>query len=393
MSLVASLATWRLDKNKVTSSEKLFLLMCANRSDQDDSCWPSIRRIVLDTSLERKTVIKVRQDLIKKGLLEYTGQYKGHAHQVPVMRLTYVKEFDKLIGNKDDIDDDSEDTDTDTNFDTGKSTDSNIGLGTDSKNGTPPCTKNGTQKLTVETNKETNYSADLKKSATLREEDDNFLIGNEKSDYKANHSDSKEIEQQVIESKVESNKSDYFENNTNKNKSNCSTILSLKDLKNDNPHSLPEKLLQDWLYVRKAKRSPVTESAWERVKSNLDKLKAAGLDPIDCFDRAVANGWIGIEYRYFERDIAPLKHSGKENQKPIWLREKEEQIKRANERELRAQFERRQELSAAKNFKSMVVTAIQQPTLTDRLFKAEEQRLSLGMSKEQYHHHVVTGCR
>ena len=90
MSVEATAATWRLPKSKVTSSEKLFLLACANRAGEAHECWPSIDRLIADSTLDRKTIIKVRQSVIDKKLLEYSGEFKGRSGQIPVMRLTYV---------------------------------------------------------------------------------------------------------------------------------------------------------------------------------------------------------------------------------------------------------------------------------------------------------------
>jgi len=90
MSVDATVATWKLDKSQVTSSEKLFLLSCADRAGESHECWPSIKRLSANTGLERKTIMKVRQSVIGKGLVEYTGSFQGKTKLIPVMRLTYV---------------------------------------------------------------------------------------------------------------------------------------------------------------------------------------------------------------------------------------------------------------------------------------------------------------
>ncbi len=90
MSVAATVATWKLPKSKISSSEKLFLLSCADRAGEAHECWPSIQRLCADTGLDRKTVMKVRQSVIDKKLLEYTGSFAGRSGQIPVMRLTYV---------------------------------------------------------------------------------------------------------------------------------------------------------------------------------------------------------------------------------------------------------------------------------------------------------------
>jgi len=90
MSVEATLATWRLSKKQVTPTEKLFLLSCANRAGESHECWPSIKRLCADTGYDRKTIMKTRQSVIEKGLLVYSGEFKGRSGQIPVMQLTYV---------------------------------------------------------------------------------------------------------------------------------------------------------------------------------------------------------------------------------------------------------------------------------------------------------------
>ena len=90
MSVEATIATLSLQKSIVTPTEKFFLLVCANRTAEAHECWPSITRLCHDTGYNRKTIIKTRKSVIKKGLLTYTGSFKGRCRQIPVMQLTYV---------------------------------------------------------------------------------------------------------------------------------------------------------------------------------------------------------------------------------------------------------------------------------------------------------------
>ena len=92
MSVDATKATWELKKYQITSSEKLFLLSCADRAGEEGICWPSLPRLAQDTCLDIKTVKSVRQSCINKKLIRYTGEFKGKTKQIPVMQLLYVKE-------------------------------------------------------------------------------------------------------------------------------------------------------------------------------------------------------------------------------------------------------------------------------------------------------------
>lgn len=89
MSVCATLATWKLGK-KVTAIQKLLLLSLADRADESGKCWPSLKRIEEDTNLNKKTIFENRKLLLDKGLIIYTGKYKGRYKQIPVMQLTYI---------------------------------------------------------------------------------------------------------------------------------------------------------------------------------------------------------------------------------------------------------------------------------------------------------------
>lgn len=90
MSVDATIATWKLGKHLITSTEKILLLSLADRAGEEAICWPSIKRLCSDTCLDRKSVIRLRQSCIDKGLIEYTGNFHGKQKQIPEMRLLYV---------------------------------------------------------------------------------------------------------------------------------------------------------------------------------------------------------------------------------------------------------------------------------------------------------------
>jgi len=90
MSVDATQATWKLSKQQVTATEKLLLLTCADRASEQGICWPSIKRLSEDTCLDRKTIISVRQSVIDKNLIRYTGVNHGKQKQIPEMQLLYI---------------------------------------------------------------------------------------------------------------------------------------------------------------------------------------------------------------------------------------------------------------------------------------------------------------
>lgn len=112
MSVDATIATWKLGK-EVTATQKLLLLSLADRAGEEGKCWPSIKRIMSDTNLDRHTIIDNRKILIEKKLIEMIGEMKGRTKLIPVMRLTYIKGREGDLSN-DDRDDCFNDAETNT---------------------------------------------------------------------------------------------------------------------------------------------------------------------------------------------------------------------------------------------------------------------------------------
>ena len=67
MSLDATIWAW---KQEIRSTQKLVLLSLADRAGEKDDCYPSIKRLVHDTGLNRKTIMKAIQDMTALGLLD-----------------------------------------------------------------------------------------------------------------------------------------------------------------------------------------------------------------------------------------------------------------------------------------------------------------------------------
>lgn len=273
MSIEATLATWKLTKEQVTATEKLFLLSCANRAGEDYECWPSLKRLTADTGFDRKTVIKIRQSLIEKKLMEYTGDYKGHSKQIPIMRLTYVK---TLLGFLD-----QEDTSTKIG------TSPNSGICTSTKIGTGTSTVFGTLNLKEETKRLKDISAsdespNIASPESLEEEDKNTQADSEKTPAKPNDKIPKSTEQS-----------------------------ELKAILKENVFSLPEEVIRDWIANRKKKRLPITSTAWKKINKELAKCKEHGIDPIEAFETFVANGWQSFKLEWFLKDKDKSQDDGK----------------------------------------------------------------------------------
>lgn len=109
MSVNATRFAWECDLSKTTkrSAKRLVLLALADRANKENTCFPSIARVVKDTGMDRKTVMNTINDLITLGLVSDTGDRKGGTNQVRVLKInvdsikqeSYPQE-DQLSSNK-----------------------------------------------------------------------------------------------------------------------------------------------------------------------------------------------------------------------------------------------------------------------------------------------------
>jgi hypothetical protein len=90
---------WAWQYKAPSSSTKIVLLALANRANEYDECFPSIKRLALDTVLDRKTVMKGLTILIKSGVLLDTGKRKGVSQRVKVYRLVISSEIVPFAGS------------------------------------------------------------------------------------------------------------------------------------------------------------------------------------------------------------------------------------------------------------------------------------------------------
>lgn len=136
MSLDATIWAWRAEVE--SSTQRLILLSLADRAGEDHKCYPSIMRMVKDTKMNRKTIIKVLDDLEQKALIKFTGSIVGNG--VKVYQLLGV------VGREDETTSTKKGTSGKNGTSTNLGTGSNIGTSTE--NGTSTSTENGTETST-----------------------------------------------------------------------------------------------------------------------------------------------------------------------------------------------------------------------------------------------------
>ncbi|MDC5112838.1 helix-turn-helix domain-containing protein [Acinetobacter baumannii] len=134
MSLDATI--WAFKAEVKTSSQRLVLLALADRAGESHKCYPSIKRMVKDTVLNRKTVIKVLDELEAISLIRFTGEITGNGVKVYQLIGVMGREENDLTSPKKGT---STNNGTSSNFGTGSKN------GTSTINGTATSPKNGTE--------------------------------------------------------------------------------------------------------------------------------------------------------------------------------------------------------------------------------------------------------
>ena len=103
MSVNATRFAWECDLSKTTkrSAKRLVLLALTDRANKENTCFPSIARVVKDTGMDRKTVMNTINDLITLGLVSDTGERKGGTNQVRVLKINVVEQesYPQSCGN------------------------------------------------------------------------------------------------------------------------------------------------------------------------------------------------------------------------------------------------------------------------------------------------------
>ncbi|MCU4502088.1 helix-turn-helix domain-containing protein [Acinetobacter sp. WU_MDCI_Abxe161] len=144
MSLDASI--WAFKAEVKTSSQRLVLLALADRAGESHKCYPSIKRMVKDTLLNRKTIIKVLDELEAGSFIKFTGEITGNGVKVYQLIGVMGREENDLTNPKKGT---STINGTSSNFGTGSKngTSTNNGTATSPKNGTETSPNIGTQNL------------------------------------------------------------------------------------------------------------------------------------------------------------------------------------------------------------------------------------------------------
>ncbi|MEN5171496.1 helix-turn-helix domain-containing protein [Acinetobacter higginsii] len=144
MSLDATI--WAFKAAVKTSSQRLVLLALADRAGDEHKCYPSLKRLEKDTVLNRKTIIKVLDELEEGAFIKFTGKTTGNGVKIYQLIGVVGREDEDPTSTKNGT---SPKNGTGTNLGTGSKngTSTNNGTASSTKNGTATSTNIGTQNL------------------------------------------------------------------------------------------------------------------------------------------------------------------------------------------------------------------------------------------------------
>ena len=87
---------WAISQEIPRTCEKFLLVMLANYADQKGYCYPSIDKLSLELSQDRKTIIRSIKSLIDVGLLRDSGRRVGRTKSVIVYQLVGMPETSRF---------------------------------------------------------------------------------------------------------------------------------------------------------------------------------------------------------------------------------------------------------------------------------------------------------
>ena len=87
---------WAISQEIPRTCEKFLLVMLANYADQKGYCYPSVDKLSIELSQDRKTIIKSIKSLIDIGLLKDSGRRVGRTKGVIVYQLVGLPEASRF---------------------------------------------------------------------------------------------------------------------------------------------------------------------------------------------------------------------------------------------------------------------------------------------------------
>jgi hypothetical protein len=87
---------WAISQEIPRTCEKFLLVMLANYADQKGYCYPSVDKLSIELSQDRKTIIRSIKSLIEVGLLKDSGRRVGRTKGVIVYQLVGIPESSRF---------------------------------------------------------------------------------------------------------------------------------------------------------------------------------------------------------------------------------------------------------------------------------------------------------
>lgn len=90
-----------------------------------------------------------------------------------------------------------------------------------------------------------------------------------------------------------------------KNRNATSSAFGIDQMIANNPHGLSESVLRDFLINRKRLKAALTETAWNRLNAELDRVVEAGYSAEEAMVEVVTAGWRGVKLDWLRNRLQP----------------------------------------------------------------------------------------
>lgn len=241
----------------------------SDRANEDHECWPSQKRLEQDTCLDRKTIIKAIKSLEQKQIIIRKEEKKGARNRGNIYKFISVKGREYRQNNEPKVEKLNSPT-----FGTIEGKNGTIEEFNSPKCGTFNSPVFGTLNLSIE-------SPIKEKEKINKKESPESFFGYQETYYPPPSAPPSPL---------------------------TKSEMGFNDLLERNPFGLSAQMIQDWISVRKKKKSAITLTAWNLLLKELTKIKNMGKDPNEAFEVAIANSWLTIKADWIlDKKVTPQK--------------------------------------------------------------------------------------
>ncbi len=86
-----------------------------------------------------------------------------------------------------------------------------------------------------------------------------------------------------------------------KPKETPSKALTTLQMVGNNPHAIPQSLIEEWISIRKKKRAPITPTVWKKLNEQISHCHCS---PIAAFEEMISRGWLTVKPEWVNKNTS-----------------------------------------------------------------------------------------